>query len=88
MSASLAAKKVLTAPYFSMLCFLAVLFVLPPYGYVAVMIGCASVLSAYVAALPNSFRSRSGSLLAAYCLVATMWAGAAVVMALTLMGEI
>jgi len=54
----------------------------------AVMIGCATGLSAYVAVLPESFRSRSGSMVPATCLVAAMWVAAAVITVLTLMGEI
>jgi hypothetical protein len=37
--------------------------------------------------LPESFRSRSGSMMTATCLVAAMWVAAAVI-ALTLMREI
>jgi len=88
MSETLTAKKVVTHPYFAMLCVVCLLFILPRYGSVAVMVGCASILSAYVAVLPESFRSRSGSMMAATCLVAAMWVAAAVTTALTLMGEI
>ena len=52
------------------------------------MVGFAVILSAYVAVLPEQFRSRSGSMVAATCLVAGMWMAAAVITALTLMGEI
>jgi hypothetical protein len=38
--------------------------------------------------LPESFRSRSGSMMTASCLVAAMWVAAAVITVLTLMGEI
>ncbi|MDB5389871.1 MAG: hypothetical protein JWM11_5517, partial [Planctomycetaceae bacterium] len=38
--------------------------------------------------MPQQFRSRSGSMVVATCLVAVMWVGAAVITALTLMGEI
>ncbi len=88
MSGTITAKKVITHPYFSMICFLSLLFILPRYGCIAVMVGCASVLSAYVAILPEQFRSRSGSVVTASCLVAAMWVGAAVITAMTLMGEI
>ena len=74
--------------FFSMLCVLSLFFILPRYGSMAVMVGCASILSAYVAVLPERFRSRSGSMTAAACLVAGMWAAAAVITTLTLMGEI
>ena len=88
MSGTITAKEVFTHPYFPMICFLAVFFILPQYGSWAVMVGCASGLSAYVAVLPESFRSRSGSMMTASCLVAAMWVAAAVITALTLMGEI
>ena len=88
MSGTITAKKVVTHPYFSLICFLAVCFILPRYSGIAVMVGCASILSAYVAVLPEHFRSRSGSMKAATCLVAAMWVAAAVITALTLMGEI
>ncbi|NLS91262.1 MAG: hypothetical protein GXX96_03640 [Planctomycetaceae bacterium] len=88
MSGTITAKKVVTHPCFSMMCFFSLLFILPRYGSVAVMVGCASVLSAYVAVLPEHFRSRSGSMMAATCLVAAMWVAAAVITVLTLMGEI
>ena len=88
MSETKTAKKVVTHPYCSMVCILSLFFILPHYGSVAVMVGCASILSAYVAVLPESFRSRSGSMVAATCLVAAMWLAAAVITALTLIGEI
>jgi len=88
MSGTITAKKVVTHPFFSMICVLCIFFVLPQYGGMAVMVGCASVLSVYVAVLPESFRSRSGSMMTAICLVAAMWVAAAVITALTLMGEI
>lgn len=81
-------KKIVAHPYFSMLCALAVFFILPQYGSAAVMVGCASVLSAYVALWPEPFRSRSGSMLAAKYLVTAMWIFTAVIVALTLMGEL
>ncbi len=88
MSGTITAKKVFTHPYFSMMCCLSLLFILPRYGAIAVMVGCATVLSAYVAVLPEQFRSRSGSMMTATCLVTAMWVGAAVITAMTLMGEI
>ena len=88
MSGTITAKKVFTHPYSSMICALSVFFILPRYGSIAVMVGCASMLSAYVAVLPESFCSRSGSMMTAYCLVAALWVAAAVITALTLMGEI
>jgi hypothetical protein len=88
MSGTIPAKKIVTHPYFLMVSVLCLLFILPQYGSMAVMIGCASVLSTYVAVLPEHFRSRSGSMMAATYLVAAMWVAAAVISALTLMGEI
>ena len=88
MSGTITAKKVVTHPYFSMLCVVSLFFILPRYGGMAVMVGCASILSAYVAVLPEHFRSRSGSMMTAICLVAGMWVEAAAITALTLMGEI
>ena len=88
MSETITAKKVFTHPYFAMICVLSLFFILPRYGGIAVMVGCASIFSAYVAVLPEHFRSRSGSLLAATCLVAALWVAAAVITALTLMGQI
>ena len=88
MSGTITAKKVVTHAYFSMICILCILFVLPRYGGIAVMVGCASLLSAYVAVSPESFRSRRGSMMTATFLVAAMWVAAAVITALTLMGKI
>ncbi len=89
MSGTITAKKALTHPYFSVICVLSLFFFIwPRYGNMAVMVFCASILSAYVAVLPESFRSRSGSMMTASCLVAAMWVAAAVITALTLMGEI
>lgn len=88
MSGTITAKKIITHPYFAMIYVLSLFFILPRYGSIAVMVGCASGLSALVAVMPERFRSRSGSMMAATCLVSAMWAGAAVITALTLMGEI
>jgi hypothetical protein len=88
MSGTITEKKVVTHPYLSMICAISILFVLPRYGSIAVMLGCARFLSAYVAVSPESFRSRSGSMMPATCLVAAVWAAAAVITALALMGEI
>ncbi len=88
MSGSITAKKVVTHPCFLLICVLSLFFILPRYGSWAVMVGCASILSAYVAELPEHFRSRSGSMMSATCLVAAMWVATAVITALTLMGQI
>lgn len=81
-------KRAMAHPYFSLFCAISVLFILPRYGSVVTMVGSAAVLSAYIAALPGSFRGRSGSLTLAKCLVAAIWALAVVVMALSLLGEL
>lgn len=88
MSESITAKRVVTHPFFSMLAVLFLIFILPPYGSAAVTVGGAALLSAYVATMPESFRSRSGSMAPATCLVAALWVAAAIVTALTLMGEL
>ena len=88
MSVTDTAKKVLSHPYFPVICALFMLFILPRYGSMALMVGSASILSVYVAVLPEHFRSRSGSMVAATGLVAALWVAAAVITALTLMGEI
>lgn len=84
MNGTITVKQVVAHPYFAIVCLISLFFILPRYGGAAVMIGCAGVLTAYVAVLPERFRSRSGSMMTATCLVAAMWAGAAVITALTL----
>ena len=72
MSETITVKKVITHPFFATLCVLSLFFILPQYGSIAVMVGCASLLSVYVAVSPEHFRSRSGSMTAAICLIAAM----------------
>ena len=84
MNTTVTLKKVVDHPYFSLIGFLASCVVLPRYGAVAVMIGSATVLSACVTANPEQFRSRSGSLTAAVCLVTVVWVAAAVFSVLSL----
>ena len=86
MKTTITLKKTVAHPYFSLACVVAVLFVLPRYGGIATMVGCATVLSAYVSTFPDRFRSRSGSLTPAVCLVTAMWAAAAVIAVLSLTG--
>ena len=89
MSQTITLKKVVTHPCFALISFLSLSFILPRYGgAAAMMVGCASVLSVLGAVLPEQFRSRSGSMMAATCLVAVLWVGAVVITALTLMGVI
>lgn len=71
-------KKVVDHPYFGLGCFLALCLILPRYGAAPMMVGSAVVLSACVVANPERFRGRSGSLTSAMCLLAAVWAGAAV----------
>lgn len=86
MSETLTIKKVVTHPYFAVVCFVALCFILPRYSGVAVMVGSAVLFSVLVAVLPEQFRTRSGSMRAAACLVVATWAGAVVITALALTG--
>ena len=89
MSENIKLKQFITHPNFSLAFFLAVCYILPTYGGGAVtMIACASVLSAYISVMTEQFRSRSGSMKTAACLVLAMWIGAVVITAMTLIGEI
>ena len=92
MSGTNTAKKIVSTPFFSLIFFLSVCFILPryggQYGRIAIMVACASLLSVHITVLPELYRSRSGSMGAAICLTAIMWVGSAVITALTLMGEI
>ena len=68
-----ALKKLLTNPFFAYGFVLSVFFFLfREWGGVAMFL-CAALISAYVLAMPDSFRSRSGSLLTAKCLAGGMW---------------
>lgn len=80
-------KNVVEHPFLGFACFVAILFVLPRYGLAAMMLGCSLVLAAYVAVNPDRFRSRSGSLTAAVCLVTAMWMAATVLIWRSLMGS-
>lgn len=82
---TITARPILAQTQFSLLCFLLVFFVLPRYGSVAVMAGCASALTALVAMTPESFRSRNGSMVTAACLVGALWVAAGLIAGLTLM---
>jgi hypothetical protein len=85
MNNTITLKKVVNHPLFGLVCFVALYFILPRYGAVA-MIGCAAVLSACVAANPERFRSRSGSLTTAVCFLTAMWVAAAVFSVLSWIG--
>jgi len=91
MSENITVKKVVTHPFFGLIFLLSLWFIVSRYGSIGVLVGSvssASVLSVYVVVLPDRFRSRSGSMMAAICLIAATWVGAAVITALTLMGKI
>lgn len=87
MNGTITTKAVITHPYFSMICSLALWYILPQYGGGAVtMLGCAGLLTTYLLVLPESFRGRRGALTTAICLVAFLWLAAAVIATLTLSG--
>ena len=89
MSETVTLKKFITHPNFSLAFFISACCILPIYfGSAVTLVACASVLSAYVWVLPEMFRSRSGTLITATCLVTAMWIAAVVITAMTLMGEI
>ncbi len=89
MSETVTMKKFVTHPFLGMVCFISICFILPRYaGSIATMVASASILSFLVAVLPEQFRSRSGSMMAATCLVAALWVATAVITSLTLMGVI
>lgn len=79
MAANTTAKRIVTAPYSSMFCVVAILFILPRLGVAATMTGSATILSAIVWATPEQFRTQSGSLKLAVALVAFLWALSAMV---------
>jgi hypothetical protein len=89
MTETITLKKCITHPIFSLAFFLSACYFLPFYcGSAVTIVASASVLSAYVSVSPELFRSRSGSMMTAICLVVAMWVGAAVIVAMTLIGEI
>ncbi len=88
MKTTILLKSAMANPYFPPFCAISMLFILPRYGSVATMVGCATILSAYVAVFPDSFRGRKGSLTLAGFLVAGMWALTAIVTVLSLTGEL
>ena len=73
-------------PSFTLVCVLGVLFVLPRLGVVAVMVGCAAILTALVWARPEHYRGRRGTMLLAICLVVAMWLAALAVALLAFAG--
>ncbi len=67
------AKWIVSHPCFSVGCLLVLLLVMPTVGGGTVIAACAVVLSLYVWAQPDSFRSRNGSLTVASGLILAMW---------------
>lgn len=86
MNGTFTMKKIVAHPLLSLLCIVALLLVLPNFGSAAMMVGAAAFMSVYVAATPEQFRNRNGSLKTAISLVTAMWAAAALVGVLTTMG--
>lgn len=72
-------KQTISQPYFTMVCTLTILFVLPRFGAAFTLLGCTTLLSWLIWVQPDSYRTRSGSLKLALGLVAAMFLGAAVV---------
>ena len=71
---------------------LVIIFILPqfipaPFGEMVMGFGATISFTAYVLLQPDSFRSRSGSLMQAICLVTAMWILLVVVTALKLIGR-
>jgi hypothetical protein len=77
-----------------LLCMLAlfVIFVLPnfvpaPFDQIVMGVGSATVFSALVSMFPQSFRSRSGSLTPALCLLTFLWLGVTVTTLFSFLGR-
>ena len=88
-SISQTSQRFITHPNFSLVFFISVCCILPIYfGSAVTMFACASVMTAFVAVLPEQFRSRNGSSSTATCLVTAMWIAVVVLTAMTLVGQI
>jgi hypothetical protein len=81
-------KTALAHWLFSLACGISLFFILPRFGVAAVAACAAAILSVYVLALPERFRSRGGSLKPAFFLVVAMWIVAAVMGALSVSGAL
>jgi hypothetical protein len=81
-------KRTVVHPFFGLACVVFLLFILPQVGAAATVAGCAVILSTYVLALRERFRSRSGSLMPAVWLVGAMWMLAAAVAGLSWTGKL
>lgn len=88
MNGAVTSKQVVAHAYFSLLCVLALSFLLPHYGGVILAAGCAGVLTAYIAVEPEHFRGRNRTLSLAKWLIVGMWAMAAMVAVMTLTGAV
>ncbi len=89
MNETITLKRFITHPNFSLVFFISVCCILPIYfGSAVTMLACASVMTAFVAVLPEQFRSRNGSMTIATCMVSSMWIAVVVLTAMTLMGQI
>ena len=89
MSETITLKRFLTHPNFLLAFFISVCCILPIYfGSAVTMFACVSVMTAFVAVLPEQFRSRNGSIATAICLVTAMWIAEVVLAAMTLMGQV
>lgn len=88
MNGAMSSREIVSNPYVAFAIWFAMLFVLPGYGAVGIMFASASVITFYIAAVPESFRDRSGSMRTAHGLVAFMWALAALAGAMTFAGAI
>jgi hypothetical protein len=69
----------------SAVCVITVLFILPQFGGVAMMIGAVIALAALVFLYPDRFRSRGGSLKAAIWLISSFAIAVAVAVAVSLL---
>ena len=58
----------------------------PPYDVMSMGFGSAAILTVFLYLYPESFRSRGGSLVPAFCLVAALWLLAVVSTVLSLIG--
>lgn len=88
MNGTMTAKQLVSHPYFALIAFLALTYVLPQYGGIAVMVGCAGLLSVLVAVTPEQYRTRNGSLRTAMGLLTAMWVAAALITAMILTGAV
>jgi hypothetical protein len=81
-------RSVVTHPYFGLVVFVLMCWVLPQVGSAAMIVGCAGLFSALVAFNPEPFRTRQGSLITAKVFGAAMWCAAVAVLAAVLLGAI